>query len=119
MNYIHEYELRVLKSGKLSKRVYSIFIPYTEINVCEVCGKIGTPRRVTIRNDVWGWNRESKEDYVTEPKMGMLCVGCWNRVRTLVYREDKIDEIRSFIKKLERTIANERKQQNQNNGRTA
>ncbi len=119
MEYIHEYELRVLKSGKLSKKCYSVWIPYTLINVCEVCGKLGPPRRVTIRNDVWGWNRLSNKDYVTEPKRGMLCVGCWNRVRPLVYREDKLDEIRSFIKKLERTIANERKQQNQDNGRAA
>jgi hypothetical protein len=34
--------------------------PTTSLNTCELCGRKGTRRRVTIRNDTHGWNRETR-----------------------------------------------------------
>jgi hypothetical protein len=67
--------------------------PTTSLNTCELCGRKGTRRRVTIRNDTHGWNRETRGDWGT-PSKDMLCVGCWNRVRVIVRKKLAADEIR-------------------------
>jgi hypothetical protein len=112
-----EYEPVLLKNGKPGKRIRFVHFHYTPINYCDVCGKFGRPKKVQERNGVWGWNIP-KGDYSSKSK-NMLCMGCWNVVRALKKRERESDELRKFINKLQRTISNERKQINQDNGRAS
>ena len=104
----HQY---IRKDGKPG-RWYQVPGPeYTPLNKCDVCGLVSTPKKVQTRNDVYGWNRESRKDYLAPPR-NMLCMGCWNRVRALVRRKDETSEIGIAIRKLQRAIQHERKNQN-------
>lgn len=83
---------------------------------CDLCGKEGTTSTIYERNDVWGWNRDGRDDYTTESKSA-LCTSCWNKVRAIVRKQDEADECRRLLSQLTRSISNERK--NQNDRRTA
>jgi hypothetical protein len=117
-NYLWEWRSVLKKNGKPGLRVEMVPIDCTVIYYCDVCGKVGPKKKVQQRNDVWGWNFDGPKDYKTQSK-SMLCMGCWNKIRPLCVKQRKCDEMRTFINKLQRTISNERKQNNQDNGRAS
>jgi hypothetical protein len=90
--------------------------PVADLRTCDICGKVGAAKRVCSRSDVYRWNVEDRNDYATATK-DMLCMGCWNKVRAIVRKEDEADECRRLLNKLTRSISDERK--NQDNRRTA
>jgi hypothetical protein len=108
----HQYKR---KDGKLG-HWYSVPGPeYSQLNTCELCGRIGVSKKVQIRNDVYGWNlqHDNRGYVIGEGKSkSMLCMGCWNKVRPLAYAFDTIVENRRILNKLKRDMANERKNQN-------
>jgi len=105
----HQYKR---KDGKLG-HWYQIPGPhYTVLNVCDVCGKISTPKKIHNRNDVFGWNFE-KNDWST-PAKNMLCTGCWNKAAVIIHKRHDLDKCRCLLNKLTRIIRHEQK--NQDNG---
>jgi hypothetical protein len=82
--------------------------------VCSCCGKDGTNKNIRIRNDVYGWNRVSKDDYATASK-SLLCMSCWNKIRPIVKKQEESEICFSLI----RTINKELKNGNQDNRRIA
>ena len=99
------------KDGKPGRLMHRLGPEYTTLNACDVCGKLGIPRKVRVRNDVFGWNGESEKDWTT-PSKDMLCTGCWNKVRAIVRKRDEANSCRRMLNKLTRTIRDERKNQN-------
>ena len=114
---IYDYEGIPLKSGEVGKRLRTVHYLYCIVNQCDICGLISSKNKVRNRDDVFSWNFENKKDWWTEPK-NMLCMGCWNKVKALQKRQQESEGLRRYINKLHRTIKNEYKQINQNNGST-
>lgn len=66
---------------------------FTVLRVCESCGKFGTPRKISHRNDCY-------VPYVGTP---LLCCGCWNRARALLRKKEGLEALRKLVKQLLRT----------------
>lgn len=103
------YEYPTLKSGKTSKRLEFVgFYPYTEIDRCETCGRLGAAAWVRK----WWYQRIERvagEPFLVEPT---LCMGCFNRMRP-AWRADKdAHELAALVRKLQREIKNARKDEN-------
>jgi hypothetical protein len=83
-----------LKSGKLSKRLVSVW--YTELKTCDLCGFMSTPKKVRNRWDVFGWDTEDEgiRSKVT------LCTGCWNKVKPLAKAKEEARKIKYLTNKL-------------------
>lgn len=109
----YEYEDGVWfrQKGRGHSRWYWLENPVTKLKTCELCRKTSTPKKVTHRDGIYGWNFHNKEDLSFESK-DVLCVGCWNKVRSLIERKHKADEVGKIINELERTISHEHKNQN-------
>ena len=78
------------------------------IRYCDLCEKEGNAKTIYQRNDVWSWNFDGPKDYTTKSK-SCLCMSCWNKVRAVVRRQDKADELQQEINKLNRSIKDERR----------
>lgn len=105
-----EHGPRILKNGKFSKRWYSIPIYYTPLQNCELCGKLGTPRKVCYRNSAYGW--VGNEGY--EPlEKNTLCLGCWNKVRPIVEKQKELAANKKLLNKLLKVARDERRKNNQ------
>ena len=88
------------KGAKYSfKSAHFYKYPSTTLRECQLCGKLSTPKKITCRNDVFRWNVTDKNDYETEGK-NTLCMGCWNKIRVLVKRQEVCDQSRRLIAKL-------------------
>lgn len=85
--------------------------PVTKLETCQLCGKTSTPKKVSHRIVIYRWNCHDKKDWSCESK-SVLCMGCWNKVRPLVEREDEADDMKRFINQVKKEISNERKNQN-------
>ncbi len=91
---------------------------FSKLENCFLCNKLGTKKRVSARNDCYGWNNEIRvrekdrykahEDYT---KNYLLCTGCWNKIKPIAKRLNEVDEIRILINKLDREISKCRKLQ--------
>ena len=88
-------------SKKHTSRTCFIQFPSTALVECELCHKIGVPKKIHDRNDVYGWTRDGRNDNTFEPKT-CLCMSCWNKVKALVKRQDETNEIKRLISKLTR-----------------
>jgi hypothetical protein len=99
------------QEGKHRDRWWYWEYPHTKLVECELCGFRSTPKKVSHRGDTFGWNFESRKDYTTKTK-STLCMGCWNKVRPIVKRQEEAEECRSIINKINRSISDERKNQN-------
>lgn len=88
-------------SKKHTSRTCFIQFPSTTLVECELCHKIGVPKKIHVRNDVHGWTKQSRKDCEYEPKT-CLCMSCWNKVKALVKRQDETNEIKLLISKLTR-----------------
>lgn len=75
---------------------YFIENPRTKLKQCEICGHRSTPKKIFERRRGW----LSREDDF-EP--GILCMGCWNKVRPLDRVKDNVRENMYLINKLKRT----------------
>lgn len=73
--------------------------PSTTLKECQLCGKLSTPKKIVRRWSVYRWNANGKHDYETESK-DTLCMGCWNKIRVLVKRQEVCDQSRRLIAKL-------------------
>ena len=113
-NAVSYLERSTLKNGKPGNKILDVWVPYSPIRACDLCGKLGNKRRVMIRNDVYSWNKEHKKDYTTKLK-NMLCMSCWNKVRPIYYKEQECDALLFLIRKLEREISNAKRNAHQNN----
>lgn len=84
---------------------------------CCLCGKEGTATTIYTRTGIGGWDLESRIEIYTKKTKDCICMACWNKVRAIVRKQDEADECRRFLKKLARSISDERK--NQDDRRTA
>jgi len=78
--------------------------PSTTLKNCDVCGKLGTPKKIMHRSQLYRWNVDDKKDYTT-PSKDMLCMGCWNKLRVLVNKQHICNENRKLISKIKLEIA--------------
>lgn len=76
--------------------------PVTELRKCDLCGKVSTPKKVQHRPLVWRWDKH-KNDY--SDSKSTLCMGCWNKTRRLVERQEKLDELIKLQRKILREVA--------------
>jgi hypothetical protein len=107
--------INTCKKGNLSwKRAHFYPNPQTPVNTCDVCGRLGTPRRVCWRNDVYKWNVLDPKDYKT-PSKTMLCMGCWNKVRRICDREREAREAQRLINLLKKEMGKWQRSQQQAN----
>lgn len=112
MAWDNEWHQYIRKDGKPG-HWYCVPGPeYTPLNTCDICGLLGTPRRVRLRSDVWSWMQDHPKDWANGGKNNCLCTGCWNRARAIVNRRDAIKQNAKTVRKLLRTIQHERKNQN-------
>lgn len=88
----------IKKNGKPGKRWVLQFAYHTPIKTCELCGLVSHAGRVRERSDC----------YVVEwMAMGrfhaaILCCGCWNKVRPIIYERRLIQKNWELIRKLKR-----------------
>lgn len=75
--------------------------PTTKLNQCSLCGRMSVPKKVCERNDVWGWNLNNG---VSGTSKGMLCMGCWNKVKAVVKRRTDADKIKRATNQLNRRL---------------
>ena len=111
-----QYYRRILKSGKESKNIYWRPVYYTRLNECQMCGKIGIPKRVNNR-EVIGWDAEKNNEgrYMLEKANyhTMFCMKCWNKIQPIYKNVMESEEIRLGIQRLSREIGKCRKLQQQ------
>lgn len=91
--------------------------PVCAIYFCDLCGIVGSKKKVHIRNDVYRWNC-GRKDWAAKSK-NLLCTGCWSRARALVKREEKICEVIKLIDKTLKELKNERNKKHSNDRPTA
>ena len=90
--------------------------PKTPLNVCEVCGKTSTPKKVSQRHDVYLWDKDisftksGRMDYkkcargIWDNSKTMLCMSCWNKAKAIEKRRDDGNTIADLNMKLQRSI---------------
>lgn len=83
-----------LKSGKLSAEWVSVW--YTELQTCQLCGFMSTPKKVWQRDDVRYWDTETDREH----SKVMLCTGCWNKVKPIAKAQREAREINYLMNKL-------------------
>ena len=89
--------------------------PFTELRTCDLCGKTSTPKKVQYRSLCIRWNVDDKKhDFETRGK-DTLCMGCWNKVRIVVKRQNEVETNRRLINKLNRERLKWQKSQTQAN----
>lgn len=88
------------KDGKLG-HVDWHFVACSMLRDCQLCGRRGSPRRVSHRGGVYGWNCD--RDNYSAIKLTTLCTGCWNRARRIADLMDAVYELEYLIRKLKRT----------------
>lgn len=75
------FEPRRLKSGEdgalMEQRAW-----YSPIRKCEMCGRLGAPKRIQYRPLCY---------HAEKRQFPMYCMGCWNKVRRFVEIEKLID----------------------------
>lgn len=93
--YVNGFWINYNKQGNHSfKRARFYSYPRTELIECELCGKKSTPKKVHYRSDVANWNDDTNK--------GVLCAGCWNKVRPIVRKEREYFELRAITSRLYR-----------------
>lgn len=105
--WVSWYEWSVRKNGKQGTRLIKKDAAICRLYKCDICGRIGTKRRVRLFFHTGRYERIGE--------MRWLCTGCWNRFRAVWKKQDEADECKYLLNKLHRTITDERK--NQNHGR--
>jgi hypothetical protein len=73
------YEFRRLKSGKYGKSLLMQTAWYSPWQQCRLCGIWGVPKKVQYRPCCYLWEKRREPIY---------CMGCWNKVRAIVRREE-------------------------------
>jgi len=89
-------------AGSRKNAMYFYINPITEIRRCELCGKISTPKKIQSRSDIFHWDSERK-DY-TKKNKSMLCMGCYNKIKPLVYKKRDIDDLIKLQKAIIRKV---------------
>lgn len=121
-----QYEPIPLKSGKPGKRLRMVSMGYhTKLSNCERCGRLGSPRYVHCRGDVYGWEwpLDGRGYPVAPPgeyhSKTRLCMACWNFARAIERKKALLAELRKGIKELGSAVWHERKTIRENDGRAA
>jgi hypothetical protein len=82
---------------------------FSKLAVCQLCGRLGGERHIYYRGGCHSWNMLSPTDF-SYPAMHCLCGSCWNRVQVIVRRQDEIEQMRDLIRRVERALADKRKE---------
>lgn len=90
------WEIIPRADGKPGKRTRLCHAWYTPLRACQLCGLLGTPKRVQYR---------SRCHAITDGR-AVLCMGCWNRIRPLAALQSAIGELQSLQRKLLREARN-------------
>ena len=97
--------LLVKKNGKTGRSLVEVCGPwYTKVLKCELCGRLGSPKYVCYRNDIFHWNfglRHETPDRIIH----RLCISCWNKIKPINRKRDIVLENRKVINKTFREIA--------------
>lgn len=88
------YEFSRLKSGGYSKRLVMHCALYSPFQQCRLCGVWGVPKKVQYRPCCGHYPKRPEPIY---------CMGCWNKVRAIVRREEDAE----FAAKAARKIVTE------------
>ncbi len=105
------YTPRIKKNGK--EGVLLDDIRYTKLRKCELCGKISTPKKITLRFCVNGW--DSKYSYKFHMSKIMLCMGCLNKVRPVHKAKKEAERIKTLTGRLYKEVLKCQKLQKQVN----
>ena len=109
IKYTEEWEQYKRKDGKPGHWFRVQGLPYTPLVTCQQCGLTSTPKKVQYRSLAAHWPRFDRHDYLT-PDKGTLCMSCWNKVRVVVKISQEVEETRTLINRLRRSISSDRKQ---------
>lgn len=98
MAHVTEYGFYQRKDGKRGHPIIVAVLVYTALRTCEMCGFMSTPKKVHYRNDCYVM------DWVERWKIGtpLLCTGCWNKYRRIVYAHDTLKWAEKTMRKLKR-----------------
>ncbi len=89
----------ILKSGKLSSRVYELRVPATHLNKCDLCGRLGVPKIVSDRGYYfWGRYKHWKHWHIRS----CLCMGCSNKIRPMFELYDQLEALQKTANALKR-----------------
>ena len=126
---IDKREVNKEKANNLERSEFELNVDgdYTKLNTCELCKRTSTPKNVNVKYDCMYWDLPSKHEWKKENKTlkgyflhfysnakedtGMLCVGCWNKVRVIVKRQEEAEELTKLSNKLKREELKWRKSQ--------
>ncbi len=89
------------KDGKTRSRPFQYSAVFAPVRTCQRCGLLGSPRRVSYRSDVYGWNKEHPRDW-SAPDISTLCMSCWNKVRPVMKMKEQAAELKSANNALQR-----------------
>lgn len=96
---------KILKSGKVSDRwEWLPGNPYTPLHLCDLCSKISTPKKIQYRPMCYKWDADNRKRYWEGRQSGILCMGCWNKVRHIVKREEEVEQSRLLINAINREV---------------
>ena len=107
---------RILKSGKVSKNSKRIWgRPFIPLHVCELCSRIGTPKKVQHRPHCFSWDKSIEDQCGVVLKTGLLCMGCWNKLRRIIKMQTDVEFNFMLISRIYRESIKYGKQINENN----
>lgn len=105
-------------ASKSWRRSHYFHMPVTWLRTCDLCGVMGTPKKIQYRSLCYDWHLRSKQDYKKEygnlkgyflstyrkgeGGKNTLCMGCWNKVRVIVKAQNEAEDIDRLKNKLNR-----------------
>ena len=101
------------QDGKIGRRYEHISGPaYTTLLHCQLCGRIGSPRVIKNRSDVWAWlartvrlrSKEYEDQHHYERSTwspNVLCGRCWVIAQEVYQATELLDNIVLLIKKID------------------
>lgn len=89
------------KQIDLSRFLESVLGDYSKVINCDLCGRVGSKKKVYSRLDVTGWDTEKKDNYLSKD---CLCISCWNKVKPLAKSKKQCEETARLSRKLLKEI---------------
>lgn len=75
---------------------------YAELRRCDRCGCRASSRVIKTRNDVYGWNYVTDDDWLKYRGSCELCMSCYNKIRPAVQMRDSACELAKLSRRITR-----------------
>ena len=116
--WVSYYETNIKKNGKPGMRLDFRSRDVTPLMNCAMCHHLKTPRKIRTSFYLWYVAEQiTKKNYYQyyDASKCDLCIGCWNKVRAIEKKENKLKEnikqtkeLTTFIYREKKRIKNER-----------